>query len=229
MAGTTIFFNPTDPLAIAGEWLIQDCAKSKSKERAQGLDQYGDETAWKEHGAKESVTAVYECQSLDGTLTIPDAGQVTAGGYHIDSVTVEYSNAGWPKMTVAAHRHTGATGTHATGGCRTYTAGLSLPAMLGVPSSVAGQFATASAGTALRSLSYSLSVQHVDEPGAEGEWFAGENRDGTETLNIGFIGKLEDSAVIAAEGWGTPSDSAKDANTSVGSRTLSLVRHIKKD
>ena len=246
MAGTTTFFTPTDVLdlnalleiaAEADQWEIQDNSPTQSKERASGLDRYGDEKAWKEHGAKESRTLVYECQKAAGLLLIPKAGYVTAGGYHIDSLTVEYTNVGWPKLNVVTHRHMGGTGSHVTGGCRTYTATLKLPAQFGIPSVLVdntlpdgvAQFALASAGTALRSLSYGLSVQHVDEPGAAGEWFAGENRDGSETLGIGFLGKPEDAEITVGAEWGTPSDALKDSNTASSNRTLSLVRHIKKD
>lgn len=246
MSGTVAFFVPVDTLDLnallgiqeeAEQWEIQDNSPTRSKDRASGLDRYGDEKGWKEHNLKESRTLVYECQKEHGLLLIPAAGHVTAGGHHIDSVGVEYTNAGWPKLTIVTHRHTGVTGSHVTGGCRTYTATLKLPAQFGIPSVLVDktlpdgipQFSLESPAAALRSLGYSLSVQHVDEPGGTGEWFAGENRDGSETLSVGFLGKPEDAEITVGADWGTPSDAEKDSNTSSSSRTLSLVRHIKKD
>lgn len=245
MAGTTSFFSATDVLALNAllglegslQWLIQSNSPTTAKDRAFGLDSNGDENAWKEHNKRENRTLVYECHALDGFLTLPKAGYVTAGGYHIDSGRLEYTNAGWPKLTLVTHKHVGTTGSHVKGGCRTYTSTLKLPAQFGIPSSIVDktlpdgvvQFAVASAGTALRSLSYGLAVQHVDEPGGTGEWFAGENRDGAETLDVTFLGIPEDAEITVAADWGTPSDGNGTTNTSSSNRTLQLIRHIKKD
>lgn len=245
MAGTTGFFNPTDILNIntllglEGDlvWDIQSNNPSVSKDRASGLNQYGDEKAWKEHNSLTRRTLVYECTALTGFLMILKAGQVTSDGIHIDSCRVEYVNAGWPKLTVQCHQHTGATGTHAEGSCRTYTKTVKLPAQFGIPAALYDytepdavvQFGLNNAAVAMRSLAYGLSATHVDELGGAGDWFAGENRDGTETLDVGFLGVPETAELTIGAQWGTPSDAEAKSNTASDGRTLQLVRHIAKD
>lgn len=242
MASATGFFNPTDPLTIntlltltgSLTWLIQSNTPSKKADRAAGLKANGDESAWKAHNASETRTLVYECHALTGTLKVPVVGTVTASTvWHIDSAKVDYKPAGWPTLTVQVHKHTGAT-SHTAASCNTYAAGIALPAMFGIPA-LLNDTATPTAGVdfeldnaviGLKSLSYGLSCTHQDETGSTGDWLAGQNRDGVETLDVAFTGIPDDTDLTLALTWHNATDGQSATNTAVDGRSLSLVRHL---
>lgn len=239
MASETGFFNPDDLIDIntlldlegLAQWEIQTGTPSKSKDRAFGLDRYGDENASKEHNPNEKIVLVYECQAEEGFLVIPKAGQI-AETYHIDSLKVDYKPNGWPTLTVNAHKHTGTTGTHAADTCRMYSSTLALPAQFGIPAEIkdlldVSSFKINTTACGLKTLSYGLGVTHVDE--FLTEWLAGENRDGTETLDVSFSGIPIDADLTFAAAWHTPTDSSPKSNSAPSSRSISKVKHIKKD
>lgn len=244
MASATNYFAPVDILDIntllalegTAQWLIQTNNKTGSKTVAKGLNGTGDVSATKEHNAMESRTLVYECQAETGSLTLLKAGQVTSAGWHIDSVAVAYQNAGWPQMTVTCHKHAGAA-SHETGDCRTYTCSLALPAQFGVPSTVTDLtpvtpvtiFTLGSAAVAMRSLSYTLGLTHVDEPGGEGDWHSGENRAGVETLDAQFLGNVDAADLTIGTGWHQPADGDNTSNQGAGTSSLQIQHDLLKD
>lgn len=247
MASSTAFFAPVDTLALntllsltgADQWLIQSNNPTRSNDITKGLNGTGDVSATQAHNATERRTLVYESQKASGSLTLPSVGTVTASGWHIDSVKVDYA-VGWPKLTIACHKHTGATGTHAADSCRTYTCTLALPAGFGVPETISDlttptavkKFELAAAALAdvsIRSLSYGLSLTHLDETGKDGDWHAGENRAGIETLDAEFIGIPDDADLTIGTDWHTPSDSENDTNQSATNRRLSIAHDLLKD
>lgn len=244
MASATTYFAPVDVLALntllsltlTARWLIQSNNRTGSKDRSKGLNGDGDVSAGKDHNTRDSRTLVYECQAESGTLALPKAGYITSAGWHIDSVKVDWSNAGWPKLTVTCHKHTGATN-HATGDCRTYTCSLALPAQFGVPSSVSDltaptavvKFALGSTDVAMRGLSYGLSVTHVDEPDGEGNWHSGENRAGLEALDAQFLGTVDAADLTVGADWHQPSDGDADSNQAAGTSSLSIQHDLAKD
>ena len=247
MASSTTFFAPVDTLALntlltltgTDQWLIQSNNPTRSNDITKGLNGTGDVSATKAHNAAERRTLVYECQKSSGVLTIPKAGLVTSAGWHIDSVKIDYA-VGWPKLTVTCHKHTGATGTHAADSCRTYTCSLALPAGFGIPESISDlttptavkKFELAAAALAdvsLHSLSYGLAVTHLDETGKGGDWHAGENRAGLESLDVEFIGIPDDEDLTIGTDWHTPSDGENDTNQSATNRRLSIQHDLQKD
>mgnify|MGYP001240558203 CR=1 FL=1 len=240
MATTPTFFSPTDAIDIntllglsgAARWIIQTASPSTSQDRASGLKADGDEAAYKEHNKLQNVSLAYKCFAVSGNLTIPSVGTVT-GGYHIDSVALAYSPTDWPTLTVNAHKHDNGA-THAADSCRTYTSALTFTAGFGVPSSVkegtTSIFSLSAAGIGMRSLSFNLACTHVDELGSSGNWLAGENHDGVETIDAEFTGVPNDTADLTiGAGWSRMSDGQTEGNTAVNARTLSITRHIAAD
>jgi hypothetical protein len=244
MASLIKFFEPVDLLALntlldlegTAQWLIQSNSRTASRDLAKGLNGKGDVGASKEHNKRESRTFVYECQAETGELTLPLVGTVTLGGWHIDSVKLDYAPSGWPKLTVQAHRHTGATN-HTAGSCRTYSCTLSLPAQFGVPTEITDLtdpgpvtiFSLDTAAVAMRSLSYGLSVTHLDETGGTGDWQAGENRAGLETLDAQFLGTVDADDLTVGAGWHQPADGDEDSNQAAGTASLSLQHDVQMD
>jgi len=247
MASATGFFAPTDILALntlltltgTDQWLIQSNNPTTSQDIVKGLNGTGDVSASQAINKTVRRTLVYECQKASGVLTLPKVGYVTSLGWHIDSLKVDYS-VGWPKLTVTVHKHDGATGSHTTGDCRTYTTTLALPAGFGIPEKI-DDLTTPTAVTkfelaaevldvvSLRSLSYGISATHLDEPGKTGDWHKGENRAGIETLDVEFIGIPDDGDLTIGTEWKKPSDSENDTNQSATNRRLSLTNDILKD
>lgn len=247
MPGTPVkFFTPIDPLAIntllsltgAAQWIIQTGAPNKSKDRAVGLAANGDENAWKAHNLKNTDTLVYECHALSGSLALPIVGTVTATTlWHIDSVKVDYNSTGWPKMTVVVHKHGTGTATHAAASCNKFTPAIVLPACFGVPAELVDKtpetpvtmFELTVASIGMKSLSYGLSCTHVDETGPAGDWLAGENRDGAETLDVEMTGSPTDAEITVDASFHDATDGGANGNTSSDNRKLSLIRHIARD
>lgn len=232
MASNTTFFTPADPISIntlltlegAAQWIIQTVTPSKTQDRASGLGADGDEAAHQAHNGIERLTVVYKCFGTTGNLTLPDAGAIAAT-YHIDNVQLAYDAAGWPTLTVALHKHTDAS-THDTSSCNEYSSAIVFPAQFGIPADLGEDFSLDSAAVAMRSLSYTLTCTHVDEPGGTGDWHAGDNHDGVESLEAEFTGVPDDADLTIAATWHTSTDENGAGNTAVNSRKLSLTRHI---
>lgn len=232
MASNTTFFTPVDPISIntmltlegALQWIIQTVTPSETADRASGLGADGDEAAHQAHNSIERLTVVYKCFATIGNLALPDVGSI-AGTYHIDSVQLAYDPVGWPTLTVAMHKHTDSS-THATSSCNEYAAGITFPAQFGIPADLGDDFSLNSAAAAMRSLSYTLTCTHVDELGGTGDWHAGDNHDGVESLEAEFTGVPDDADLTIAATWHTSTDETGTGNTSVNSRKLSLTRHI---
>lgn len=244
MASTVTFFTNTDPINIntlltltgSAQWIIQNPSPNSQSDRASGLGANGDEAAWKSHNPREQITVTYKCYAASGNLTLPKVG-VVASTYHIDSVKLDYDPVGWPTLTVTVHKHTAASGTHAEDSCNTYATDLVFPAQFGVPVSISDtttpaavvMFALASTAVALKTLSFGLTCTHVDETGGAGDWLAGENHDGVETLDAEFTGVPDDEDLTISALWHKGSDGAPTSNTGASSRKMSLSRHIARE
>ena len=214
------FFNPTSPFGELAGWSVQNENPTTSSTRAQALGANGLEIASRLHDAKTSVSAGYVASSAEAA--IPRAGQVL-NGYHIDSVTVAYSNTAFAQMTLAGHKHSDGK-THGDNGSvpRQFTGSLqTVGTLFGCPSAPLGVVIPTGAG--VRSVNYTLTVNHVDELGTEGNWLNGDNYDPSETVEV----ELCDSGVIlAAEGWDLTSAGNSLGNTAAETATATVERHI---
>jgi hypothetical protein len=178
------------------------------------------EIASRLHDAKTSVSATYVASSAEAA--IPRVGQVL-NGYHIDSVTVAYANTAFAQMTLAGHKHSDGK-THGDGGSvpRQFAGSLqTVGTLFGCPSAPLGVVIPTGAG--VRSVNYTLSVNHVDELGTEGNWLNGNNYDPSETVEV----ELCDSGVItAADGWDLTSTGNSLGNTAAETATATVEKHI---
>lgn len=242
MASTVSFFAPADPLnintllSLTGDamWIQQTNAPAKSADRAQGLKANGDEAAWRAHNVKGSGSVVYKCFLASGFLTLPKAG-IVANTNHIDSVKLGYDPVGWPTLTVAYHKHLGATTHLATGDkvCNSFATTLAFPACFSIPAvlkdlttpTAVTQFEITSAAVGMKSLEYTLSCTHQDE-NAGGDWLAGDNRDGVEQIDAETTGVPDDADVDVDATWHNATDSQSEGNTTANSRKLSYSRHV---
>jgi len=243
MATKPKFFSPVDVLDINtllnltgnDAWECQSSSPTTSRDRASALGHDGDERAFREFNPLESLNLAYKCYTVQGFLTLPAVGKVH-NGYHIDRWLLSFTPTDFPVMTVTAHKHQGTTGSHAVDSCRTYSIDLKLPAQFCIPTQIAfavgsdKAFELKNAAIGMRSLTVELSCSHIDEQGGCGDWLAGENHDGVETINVEFTGVPEDSTDVAFDpSFSRSSDSRTEGNTQVNTRSLTLVKHLKFD
>ena len=238
MASQVTFFAPdTSILGALTDWEIQTGGNpSISRSRAQCLKANGDELAAVQYGTKVEYSFTLKPKTFTGTAyTFPNVGEIL-GGAHIDSLSLAYTQADFPTLTVNAHRHCsldGTTNTHDA--CRIYVPSVVLPPRsIGVPSTLKDADGTAiftmPEGVGMRSLTYSLAVSHIDEDDGEGEHLAGQNHDGVETLSIELTGEVEIADLNLSSAWMLPeSSSLSQSSTAATTTSLTLSRHISYD
>jgi len=216
------FFNPTSPFGSLTGWSVQTENPTTANTRAQALGQTGLEIASRMHDSRSNVSATYVATAADAA--IPHAGQVL-NGYHVDSVQVSYSNTAFAQMTITGHKHVDVSGqSHGMTGKvpRQFAGSLTtVGTLFGCPSTPLGVIIPTGAG--VRTMTYNLSVNHVDELNSEGKWLNGDNYDPTETVEV----ELCDTGVItAAAGWDLTSAGNTRGNTAAETSTATAEKHI---
>lgn len=215
------FFNPTSPFGETGiwaKWEVQPVNTSTVKQRAQALKKDGDELASQLYGGRENITVNFVIKATGAT--VPNAGSVH-GGYHIDSVQVVFNQNDFVRMTVNAHKHSGAS-SHVASSCREYASTLGeIDAVFGCPDEIMA--CTVPTGAGVRSITYNLTCNHVDEPNSTGGFLAGDNYDGTETVDIELC---DTTQVTAASGWDLLTGTADKGPTVAQTMSASLEHHL---
>lgn len=228
--GTVEFFNPTCPITVGADWDFQTCGpKQTATNYANELGQHGDELRHATHGKKTSWSWTFVNNLASGTITIPKAGIVSAG-WHVDSIQISWGRDQIkPKMTVNAHMHEDGTN-HAANSCRTYTATVAIDAVaFGVPADLGAVALATGATVDFRSATYTLQVNHIDEPGRDGTQLAGENHDGTETFSVEFTGDATADDYEIEDGWTNDQKTTTPSNTAATTTSLNLIHHIAND
>lgn len=219
MASTINFFNPASPFGTLTGWEVQNNTPTTSVTRAQQLGSEGDEIASRTHDAKTSASASYTLKTASG-CKIPKFGEIL-GGYHVDSVTINFTNTGFVTMTIAGHKH----GASAHPACRKYTGSLTtIASNFGCPASPIGVSIPAGAG--VRSWTWTLQGNHQDELGSEGNFLAADNYDGNETTDVELC---DSGAITASTGWTITSSSTAQGNTAVETSSATAEHHLAHD
>ena len=234
MASKVIFFNPDSVIGELADWEIQEGSNPNvTRQRAQALKANGDELQSVQYGAQVAYSMNYKGKTVTGdALVIPSPGSIK-NGKHVDSVEVSYSQTDFPALAVAAHAHAALNGTpEEHDECRVYTPQVVLPPRaIGVPSTLKdtdGETVfTCPEGVGMRSLTYSLAVNHIDEPDGEGGHLAGQNHDGTETVTLDFTGEVDIADLGIGGSWKLPDTEGKTrTNTGAHTTSVTLTRHI---
>lgn len=214
------FFEASSPFGDFPGWVPQTGGNSsKTYNQAVMLGATGDFHAGADYDQKETISATYKANTTGAK--IPAVGQVV-NGYHIDSVEISWSQTDFVSMTVNGHKHLSGT---ADANCRTYTGTIGDIGGFGCPSSI-GPFAVGKQTVGVRSASYSLACNHVDELDGEGRHFASDNYDGTETLTIELTGE---GMFSAADGWHLDTEAKNTGNTSATTTSATYSHHITAD
>lgn len=227
MAANVAFFNPDAGLALEG-WELQSVNYTHGYERAQALKSDGDELKATTYGGRRSLTCEYVISAANAVL--PKCGQIIDGS-HIDTFSVTWSQSDYVRLSVSCHRHE--YGAHPA--CRTYSPTADIQSLLandfGCPDTITGiSLATTdeegNAVVGIRSVTYSCSVNHIDESDAGGEFLAAENHDGTETIEAEFCSA---TTPMPADGWYMTSVTDNQSNTAAETYSISVTRHIAHD
>lgn len=209
------FFAPVSPFGEIDGWEVQGDNPTTAQQRAQALGSDGDEIAHKEFDKKTSYSATYVCAE-DGA-ELPMFGDVL-NGVHIDQVAVTFGNQAFVTMTVTGHKH----GSANHPACRKYKGSLTaIASKFGCPSTIVGL--TFPTGAGVNSITYTLTGQHVDVPGSQGEFLAADNYDGVETVDV----ELCDSGEITAStGWSLTSAGHGKSNTAATTASATAEHHL---
>ncbi len=225
------FFDPADLLTFTG-WVRQTPNKNTNTNRASALGADGDEIASQDWGPQTQITVPFVSTGTSGNLTLPVVGSVQ-GGWHIDSFSLTYNQAGFPTLSVTAHKH----GSTAHDTCRTYTPTLTCPAQFGIPdlgTSAGSSFGgfTVDKIVGMRSLTYSMQVNHVDENKGDGSHLAGDNYDATESVAFETTGIATITAPAAGTGqrpWTCESAGENTSNVAASTASATFTRHVAHD
>lgn len=233
--GTIDFFAPSGAIDLSSShWTFQDGGGiSTSSQRDSDLKADGDELASTLHNKRSSTSFVYVHDGESDFYEYPKIGLVS-GGWHVDSFRCVWSrDRARAHLTVNCHRHD--QGVNHTTAPRKYSATLTaIPvASFGVPSVFTGGTGknaftlSANAVIDLRSATYEVSCNHIDEPGRLGNTLASQNHDGVESLEIELTGAP--TADDYTTDWQLPSSSKTPSNSGVTTASLSLEHHIAHD
>lgn len=212
------FFNPDELITLSG-WMRQTSRDNTTREKASVLGPDGDEVASRLLEEQHNITVPLVSTALTGNLALPKLGQII-NGYHVDGFTLTYNQGGFPQIEINAHKH--GDSDHDT--CRTYTPSITAPAGFGIPSSF-GSFSIGDT-VGMRGLTYSCSVNHVDENKGNGDHLAGDNYDGTEQVSIETTGV---TTITAPTGWTCDSDEINRSNVAAETHSASFSHHLTHD
>lgn len=234
MANGTVDFFGTSSLTVPNVgtcWEFQNGgAIQHAKTRASELGKDGDELTSGFHDEKSTTSFTYVFKQPATAVTNyswPKVGQVLSG-WHIDGFSCAWSrDRKAAVLTVNAHKHDASTHDTAT---HTYTPSLSAIAVatFGVPSSFGTAFALdANAVVDLRSATYAVQCNHVDEQKRDGTHLKGDNYDGTETLAVELTGAATSDDYTST--WDMPSDTTTPSNTGATTTSLNFEHHLSHD
>ena len=216
------FFNPSAFFSVNGE--VQTENHSTSYERAQSLKSDGDEGRSLLYGGRDSLTQSFRIYDDEIDLS-PIVPGTVMDGYHVDTVTVNYTSTDWPEIQVSAHKHLSGNASHGTPH-RKAAQTLTLPGGFGACglqtlAGITDASIGASGGT------YTLGITHQDETGCSGGYLASENRDPVETLVINFVGYAtpDVSSGKPLNGWDMRDISKDRGNTAAETSSFTFEKH----
>lgn len=203
-------FDPQSTITVPG-WMLQSVNKSTSRQRAQALNEDGDEHSHALWGERTTESAEF---TLGGDYT----GNITAPalGSGITDWTLKYSETAFPALSVSKD--------DAAGG-KTFTLpdGIKLPARtIGCPASIPGIYSELAGA---KEVTIACTCQHVEETDGNGAYGTYNGmRDAVITVTVtGIDGK---PTVTFEDGWTSPSDTEGNSNTAIGSGSVVYEKHF---
>ena len=185
--------------ALSG-WAIQDSSADDENKRANVLDENGDEATSNVYDDTTQVTTTYKAsgQAGGGSPNIPNIGAIV-NGIVVTSISLSTDSEDFATMTLTGHVHIG--GDHGT--LKEKDHGITLDDAFG-----ASAFGV-SGGDSVRSGDCTITCEHIDVPGENGDTVAGENYDAKIELTVRLLG----SGGSAPNGYDRIGDSTTGSNT----------------
>lgn len=212
------FFEASSPFGTLPGWEPQEGGGgNNTKQYSVVLNKEGDFLAGHDYDKRREVSCTYKANASGAV--IPNAGAIK-NGFHIDSITVTFSQNDFVQMTINGHAHIGG---KPDSNCRQYAPTIGTVGGFGCPSSI-GPFDVGEQAVGVRTITYTLQCNHVDELQGDGSHFAGDNYDGTETLAIDLtgVGTFPDDDA----NWHLDSDSSLPSSTGASTSSASYTRHL---
>ncbi len=233
MANGTVEFFGTESLtapSLDTSWTFQNGgAIARTRTRAGELGRTGDEFLSALYGDKSATSFTYvfkQPQTPVSHYVWPKIGAVLSG-WHVDGFSCVWSrDRPAAVLTLNCHRH--GSSPHDAG--RTYTPSLAAvaPAAFGVPADFGDAFALdEEAVVDLRSATYAVQANHVDEDKRDGTHLRGDNYDCSETLSVDLTGAATSDDYETS--WDMPSDTVTPSNTGATTTSLSFEHHVAHD
>jgi len=214
----TIAFGSEQPFGALTGWNYTSANVTIEKERANALDEIGNEAASQLYDEKTTVTA-----SLVAAATTAPTVPATLGArlnslYVLTSIQISTTRDGFATMTLTGHGH--AANDHTGSDVKTVAHGITLSSGFGAQDFMGG---TAGDNAAARAGSITIECQHADETDASGGHLVGENYTPMLTAETEWTGV---PTTAAGAGWDVTSKPNPTENTGFETYSVSGTKPL---
>lgn len=192
-------------------WEIQSVTVSEDNKRGTAPDEIGNEAAAQVHDDTQQVTTNYKA-TVKTAPTIPASIGAEINGITTTQITVSTDSEDFATMTLTGHAHTD--GDHGT--CKSVAHGMTLDRGFG-----ASDFGV-TGGESVRSSELTITCEHSDVPGAEGNTAGGENYNPRVEISVRVLG---DSPSLPA-GFDRMTDALEGASEDFQYTTISGIKPL---
>jgi hypothetical protein len=192
-------------------WEIQSVTVSEDNKRGTAPDKIGNEAAAQVYDDTQQVTTNYKA-TVKTAPTIPASIGAEINGITTTQITVSTDSEDFATMTLTGHAHTD--GDHGT--CKSVAHGMTLNRGFG-----ASDFGV-TGGESVRSSELTITCEHSDVPGAEGDTAGGENYNPRVEISVRVLG---DSPSLP-EGFDRMTDALEGASEDLQYTTISGVKPL---
>jgi hypothetical protein len=192
-------------------WEIQSVTVSEDNKRGTAPDEIGNEAAAQVYDDTQQVTTNYKA-TVKTAPTIPASIGAEINGITTTQITVSTDSEDFATMTLTGHAHTD--GDHGT--CKSVAHGMTLDRGFG-----ASDFGV-TGGESVRSSELTITCEHSDVPGAEGDTAGGENYNPRVEISVRVLG---DSPSLPG-GFDRMTDALEGASEDFQYTTISGVKPL---
>jgi hypothetical protein len=192
-------------------WEIQSVTVSEDNKRGTAPDEIGNEAAAQVYDDTQQVTTNYKA-TVKTAPTIPASIGAEINGITTTQITVSTDSEDFATMTLTGHAHTD--GDHGT--CKSVAHGMTLNRGFG-----ASDFGV-TGGESVRSSELTITCEHSDVPGAEGDTAGGENYNPRVEISVRVLG---DSPSLPG-GFDRMTDALEGASEDFQYTTISGVKPL---
>jgi len=215
-----VFGSGTNGFGALTGWALQEPSDNLQKDRANALDNLGNEAASKLFNTRTETTSTYK--AVADSAAIPTAVGAMVNGIHLTQIEVSTTQEDFATMTLTGHQHDNNAHDSATG--QSFTHGITLTTAFGATSFIGGADTTSAA--AVQSGSITIATDHVDVNDAVGEHLSGKTHNGRMEGNTVWTGAL---TANADSGWDVTSVETAFSNQGFQQTTVSATQKLTVD